>query len=183
VNEKPPVFLLGGYFIAIEALGRPAGRVGSESLRKFVDSHSSSPLIAISMQGLRRIDLAFASEAIVAPIQFYLGSTGIFLMDLRDEDVLEHVSVAAERMKVPVAIGRAGTLLMVGSAPAAGTQDALAFALARPQVRAAEFAAHAGISIANASNKFRQLWQQGFLLRSPGLATSGGAEFVYRRIG
>ena len=39
------------------------------------------------------------------------------------------------------------------------------------------------MSIANASTKFKQLWEQGFLLRQESVADSGGVEFVYQRIG
>jgi predicted transcriptional regulator len=31
--------------------------------------------------------------------------------------------------------------------------------------------------------KFKQLWEQGFLLRRESVADSGGVEFVYQRIG
>jgi predicted transcriptional regulator len=55
--------------------------------------------------------------------------------------------------------------------------------MGRPQTRAAEFAAEKGISIANASMKFKQLWDQGFLLRRESTSDTGGVEFVYQRIG
>lgn len=47
--------------------------------------------------------------------------------------------------------------------------------MSRPQTRAAEFAAQRNLSIANASMKFKQLWDRGFLLRresAAGLAAS-----------
>ena len=49
---------------------------------------------------------------------------------------------------------------------------------------ATEFAAATPkMSIANASTKFKQLWEQGFLLRREDVAESGGVEFTYYRIG
>ena len=39
------------------------------------------------------------------------------------------------------------------------------------------------MTIANASMKFKQLWEQGFLLREESAADSGGMEYVYSRIG
>jgi hypothetical protein len=60
----------------------------------------------------------------------------------------------------------------------------LSFALTRGQARAAEFAeAKTGMSIANASTKFKQLWEQGFLLRRESVADTGGIEFIYHCIG
>src|SRR3546814_15788068 len=74
---------------------------------------------------------------------------------------------------------------MVGGEPSPGNREALAYALSLPKAKAAEFAeqSKANISIANASTKFKQLWEQGFLMRSEGAADSGGVEFEYRRIG
>ncbi len=46
-----------------------------------------------------------------------------------------------------------------------------------------EIAEKAGLSIANASTKFKQLWEQGFLMRNESVADSGGVEFLYQRIG
>jgi predicted transcriptional regulator len=55
--------------------------------------------------------------------------------------------------------------------------------MARTLSKATEFAADKGISIANASMKFKQLWERGFLLRREATADTGGIEFVYQRIG
>ena len=43
--------------------------------------------------------------------------------------------------------------------------------------------ANPSVSLTNASNKFKQLWQQGFLLRQERAAETGGVEYVYYRIG
>jgi hypothetical protein len=72
---------------------------------------------------------------------------------------------------------------VIGVEPSQGNREALSFALSRPIVRAAEFAqAVPDMLIANASTKFKQLWEQGFLLRREATAESGGVEFVYYRI-
>jgi len=62
-------------------------------------------------------------------------------------------------------------------------REAFQFAMAKTESRAAEFATKKGIPIANASMKFKQLWENGFLLRRESAADSGGVEFVYQRIG
>ncbi len=69
-------------------------------------------------------------------------------------------------------------------APSKGTSSAFEFALERPRTRAAEFAAKIpDMTIANASTKFKQLWQNGFLLRREDVSDSGGVEYSYYRIG
>jgi hypothetical protein len=48
--------------------------------------------------------------------------------------------------------------------------------------RASDFVAtNPGMIIANASMKFKQLWENGFLLHQERVAGSGGIEFVYFR--
>jgi hypothetical protein len=73
---------------------------------------------------------------------------------------------------------------VIGPEPSEGAREAFQFAMSRPQSRATEFATgRKGMSIANASMKFKQLWEHGFLLRRESVADTGGVEFVYHRIG
>jgi predicted transcriptional regulator len=57
---------------------------------------------------------------------------------------------------------------------------ALDFAMQRAECRAADYAAATPkMSITNASTKFKQLWEKGYLLRREIGAESGGIEFLY----
>ena len=111
----------------------------------------------VSMAGVERLDASFASEAIV--------------------------DLAAERIGVPITVWDGTEVAVIGLKPSAGNREALEYALSRAEVRTAAFADVARISIANASTKFKQLWEQGFMMRTEGAADSGGIEFLYRRIG
>jgi predicted transcriptional regulator len=52
--------------------------------------------------------------------------------------------------------------------------------LAKGETRASDYTAKTKeISITNASTKFKQLWESGFLLRREAAAESGGVEYVY----
>lgn len=135
------------------------------------------------MKGVKRIDASFASEAIVELIRRFRGTRGICLVDLTDAEIRFNIELAAARVSVPVALWNGGSIEMIGGQPSQGNREALEFALVRSQARAAEFAEAGDFSIANASTKFKQLWEQGFLMRSESAADSGGVEFVYRRIG
>jgi hypothetical protein len=104
-------------------------------------------------------------------------------LDLSDPDLKENYEAAAARKVQPLILWTGGTASVLGVQPSQGTRDALEFALQHAQTRAAEFVAErSGLSIANASMKFKQLWEQGFLLREESAADSGGVEYVYRRI-
>ena len=150
----------------------------------FIEARPAQQMFKISMEEVERIDASFASEAIVELIRRYRGSKGICLVGLEDAEVRFNIDLAAARVGVPVAIWNGKSIEMIGGQPSQGNREALEFALARPQARAAEFAdSGANVSIANASTKFKQLWEQGFLMRSESAADSGGVEFLYRRIG
>ena len=127
--------------------------------------------------------MTFAAEALVGLVARYGGERRLCLVDLTDADITENIAAAAERMQVPVTIWQGHRVQVLGVPPGSGARHALAFALARPQVRAADYAAAAGLSITNASSRLNRLWSSGCLLRRAGSASSGGAEYVYRPIG
>lgn len=163
--------------------GRPQGRAVLDRLITAIDAHPGQ-VVKLSMEGIDRIDASFASEAIVELVRRYRGKKGICLVDLPDAEVRYNIVAAAEHVAVPVMVwdGKKGEV--IGSEPSAGNRGAFEFAMARSEARAAEFAETMGkMSIANASTKFKQLWEQGFLLRSESAADSGGVEYLYQRIG
>jgi hypothetical protein len=162
--------------------GRPAGREAFAKIVTFVESHPGAVVFRVSLKGVRRVDISFASETIVEIARKYRTFKGFCFVDLNDPDQQENWNAAAERGRQPLFTWRDEIPRIVGLQPAQGTADALQFALAKPEVRAAEFAAASGTSITNASTKFKQLWDQGFLLRQERNAESGGVEFSYRRI-
>ncbi len=164
--------------------GRTLGRGVYQKLLSYVEARPEQTSFRISMEGVGRIDVSFASETVVELIRRYRGIKGICLVDLDDQDLIDNIDAAAARVKVPVLIWTGKTPRVVGIEPSSGNREAFAFALARPQARAAEFAESVvGMTIANASTKFKQLWEQGFLMRNESAADSGGVEFVYQRIG
>lgn len=163
--------------------GRPQGRVVQQRIVSFIEDRPAQQVFKLSMEGVKQIDGSFFSEAIVAVLRRYRGIKGICLVDVTDQDILFNLDAVAARAGVPVPVWIDGSIEIIGGQPSQGNREALQFALERPQARAAEFAEKAGFSIANASTKFKQLWEQGFLMRSESAADSGGVEFVYRRIG
>lgn len=164
--------------------GRAQGRVVYQKLVSYVEARPTETFFRISMEGVERLSVSFVSESIIELVRRYRGSKGICLVDLDDADLIDDIDAAAARVEVPIIIWTGKTPRVVGIEPSAGNREAFAFALARPQARASEFAESvAGMSIANASTKFKQLWQQGFLMRTESAADSGGVEFVYQRIG
>jgi hypothetical protein len=161
--------------------GRVAGRIVYAKLTEFVEAHSGVLVFRVSLQGIQRVDISFAAETVVELARRHRGRKGFCFIDLDDVDQKENWAAAAERANQPImswdSAGRPTTLGMV---PSQGNADAFRFALGRAATRAAEYAASGnGVSITNASSKFKQLWEQGFVLRLESVAESGGVEYIY----
>jgi hypothetical protein len=167
-----------------EGWGRVQGRDVYQRLLEFVEANPGVMVFRVSTKGVRRVDISFASETLVELARRFRGSKGFCLTDLDDPDMIENWEAAAAKKSQPLVVWADDNGRVIGVAPSQGNREALSFALSRPRVRAAEFAeSTSGMSIANASTKFKQLWEQGFLLRRESVADSGGVEFVYHRIG
>jgi hypothetical protein len=183
LNELRDLVVLRNFMDDDQGWGREAGRIVYQRLLAHVEATPGVIVFRLSLRGVRRVDISFASETVVELARRYKGAKGFCLMDIDDIDLVENVEAAASRKGQPLTIWSGDTARVIGVEPTQGNREAFAFALARPIVRAAEFAqATPDMSIANASTKFKQLWEQGFLLRREATAESGGVEYVYYRI-
>lgn len=184
MNEDTRVLPLRNFMDRSEGWGRSEGRNVYQRMLDFVESSPGTIVFKISMKDVKRIDISFASETVVELARRYRGSKGFCLTDLTDEDLVENLDAAAAKKVQPIMLWRGKSARLIGATPSEGTREAFEFALDRGQSRAAEFASEKkAMSIANASMKFKQLWEQGFLLRREAAAESGGVEFIYHRIG
>ena len=163
-----------------EGWGRASGREVYPALVDFVESKAGTLVFRVSLHGVKRVDISFASETVVELARRYRGKKGFCFWDLADEDMQENWAAAAERSKQPLMTWTQGKGRVLGPQPWQGVVDAFGFALAKGEARASDYAASVkGMSITNASNKFKQLWENGFLLRREITAESGGVEFLY----
>jgi hypothetical protein len=169
---------------APDGWGREQGRIVYQRLLRFVEDNAGAMIFKVSLKNVRRLDISFASETIVELARRFRGAKGFCLVDLSDEDLIENWDAAATKKSQPILVWKGHSSRLLGGLPSPGNREAYEFALARPQVRAVEFSnANKGMTVANASMKFKQLWEQGFLLRRDAAADTGGVEYVYHRIG
>ena len=166
-----------------EGWGRDQGRQVYQRMLRFVEDSPGILVFRVSMKGVNRLDISFSSETIVELARRYRTRKGFCLIDLTDQDLIENLDAAAEKKEQPMLVWHGRSADLIGAVPSEGTREAFAFAMGRPECCGAEFAQSRSISINNASMKFKQLWEQGFLLRREAIAESGGVEFVYQRIG
>jgi len=184
MNEGVRVLGLRQVMDRPEGWGRGQGREVYQRLLRSVEENPGTLVFRVSMKGVERVDISFASETVVELARRYRGTKGFCLVDLTDPDLIENWDAAAAKKGQPLLVWHGKSARLIGAEPTQGCRDAFQFALQRPQARAAEFAeSKKDISIANASMKFKQLWEQGFLLRQESTADTGGVEYVYQRIG
>jgi hypothetical protein len=184
MNEKWKALRLREFMDEPEGWGRAQGREVYQRLLQFVETNPGTVVFRISIDGVRRVDISFASETVVELARRYRGAKGFCLVDLLDEDMIENWEAAALKKSQPIVLWRSDSARVLGAEPSQGNREAFLFVLSKAQARAAEFAeAMPGMSIANASTKFKQLWEQGYVLRRESVAESGGVEFVYQRVG
>lgn len=172
------------YMAEDEGWGRVAGRETHRRVVEFIEANPGVLVFRISNEKVRRIDISFASESIVEVARRYRGKKGFCFVGVTDEDQRENWAAAAQRAAQPIMMwDEEGKFMVLGPQPSSGNMDAFEFAMGRQVAKAAEYAgARKNMSITNASSKFKQLWEQGFLLRRESAAESGGVEYVYMRI-
>jgi hypothetical protein len=184
MNENVKMLPLREFMGRSEGWGRNEGRNVYQRMLEYVERNPGTIVFKVSMKDVKRIDISFASETIVELARRYRRTKGFCVTDLSDEDLIENLDAAAVKKDQPILVWRGKSARLVGMEPSEGTREAFQFALSRTEARAAEFASEKkGMSIANASMKFKQLWEQGFLLRREAAAETGGVEFIYHRIG
>ena len=167
-----------------EGWGRSHGRDVYQKLIGFIEGHAGVMVYKIKMGYIKRVDISFASETVIEVARRFRGLKGFCFINLLDEDMIENWAAAAERKQQPLMVWNNDRCRIIGVLPSPGNQQAFEFALYRSRTTAADFAlVNPGMSIANASNKYKQLWMQGFLLRRKEISDSGGLEFAYYRIG
>jgi len=183
MNQKSIILKLRDYMESEQGWGRALGRTVYSNLIDFVESHPGTSIFKISLADVRRVDISFASETIVELANRYRKHKGFCFVDLTDTDMIENWEAAAERKSQPLIIWQDNEGRAIGPSPSKGALAAFDFAMKQEISRASDFvAANPGMTIANASMKFKQLWEKGFLLRQERVAQSGGVEFVYFRI-
>ena len=183
MNQKATILKLREYMDSDQGWGRVQGRSIYSKLINFVENHPGVSIFQVSLAGVKRVDISFASETLVELANRYRKHKGFCFTDLTDQDMMENWEAAAERKKQPLIIWHGKKGMAIGPSPAKGASGAFDFAMQQEVSRASDFvAANPGMTIANASMKFKQLWENGFLLRQERVAGSGGIEFVYFRI-
>ena len=179
MNEIRAIILLRELMESPYGWGRDQGRDVFQRLIKKVEANPGKLVIEVSLKGVERSDISFASETVVEIAKRFRGNKGFFLSDVADEDLLENWEAAAAKKGQPIMVRVDKTARVIGVQPSQGNVVAFEYVLGKMSVTASELASALDLQITNASTKLKQLWEQGFLLRRQESAESGGVEFRY----
>lgn len=163
--------------------GHIQGRQVYERLRATVEAHLSEEIFRISLDGVKRTDITFPRESVIELAKQYRGRCGFCLIDVSDQDLLDNWDAAALRREQPMMVWN-GTQLnrILGPELSTGLRDMFFYVLSVPIAHTSEAATSLGLKVPNASNKLKQLWREGYILRREQSANSGGVEYDYLRI-
>lgn len=173
---------LQDYMQSCRGWGNSEGRQTRDLLHALLEACPAEQMIRISLAGVQT-DLTFAREAVVELARSERGHRGFCLCDAGDPDLVENWDAAALTRAQPLLLWQAGTAYQIlGPQPAVGLRAMLAFVLAVPAARTQEAAAALGLNMPNASNKLKQLWTEGYILRREQSRSPGVLEYEYYRI-
>lgn len=179
MNEIKATILLRNLMENPYGWGRDQGREVFQRLIREVESNPGKPVIEVSLQGVERADISFASETVVEVARRYRGNKGFCLVHVGSEDLLENFEAAAGKKAQPLTVWEGDKGTVIGVQPSQGNAATFDYLLTKPSVTASEIANALDLQITNASTKLKQLWEQGFVLRRQETAESGGVEFRY----
>lgn len=173
---------LRDYMLGPDGWGYAQGRQVHEKLRALVESHSEGTIYSISLEGVEHTDASFPRESVVELAKSYRGRCGFCLRDATDPDLLDNWDAAALKREQPMIVWQSNTAHILGPQPSEGVREMLSYVLSVPSTNTSEAAHILHLKIPNASNKLKQLWQEGYIMRRERIASSGGVEYEYYRI-
>jgi hypothetical protein len=168
-----------------EGKGRLQGQEVRCRLEELVASLPEQRIFALWLRGITHIDSVFARVAVVELATSLRRQKAFYLVDVSSADLLENFDNAAWRCKQPLYVWQpqkdSNPLLLGPDAPM-GTEAMLRYVQTHPCVRAHETVEVLHLSIQNASNKLKTLWESGYCLRDAHCVSSGGREYIYTKI-
>lgn len=163
--------------------GHVCGQRVGQHLRLLIDARPAETTIGLSLAGIEHIDVTFAAESIVALARHYRKLRGFCLVDTVDQDLLDNVDGAAWKLEQPIiAWSGRDTYQLLGPSPAEGLYQVLQYVYTVPVAYTRAAAQDLALGVPNASNKLKELWRDGYILRDACSASSGGVEFAYKQI-
>ena len=173
---------LRDYMPGPDGWGYMMGRQVHERLREVVEAHPEEIVFSLSLEGIEHTDASFPRESVIELARSCRGRRGFCLIDAFDPDLLDNWDAAALKREQPLTVWQGDNAHILGPQPGEGVREMLSYVLSVPSTITSEAAQSLHLKVPNASNKLKQLWQEGYILRRERTAASGGVEYEYYRI-
>lgn len=186
VNEIVARLRLREFTGSSEAWGRDDGRRVYRALEdKIFENEKLDPrtkIFVLDFSGMERLDASFPQEAIVELIRKFRGRRYFVVTNFDNEIIEENVAMAFEKRNEVGIVRDSRGLRTLGIKLGQDLLDIVALADARESLTSRDVSEKMRISLSNASNKLKNLSELGLLMRTEGVAKSGGRENYYSAI-
>ncbi len=165
----------------------PHGNVtGKDVYRQLIDLIESAPafrMVEVSLANIIATDASFPRESVIAAAKHFRSEKGIFLVGMKDRDMVDNWKYAASAKDQPLFVWHdSGAFEIIGPDITNSTAELLSYIVKNGQVSTSKVALDLGLSVQNASTRLKKLYTQGYILRSEVVAESGGVEYCYESI-
>ena len=179
MKEKTVLIRLRDHMEGDDGWGHEQGHRVFERLLSKVNDHPETEVFHVSLDRIRRTDTSFPRESVVALAKWFRSHRGFCLVDVSDEDLLDNWDAAALKREQPLLVVMPHGYRILGPLPSKGAAPMLEHVMKVERTTAGNASSALGVSVQNASNKLKHLWESGYLLRAEKVAESGGIEHEY----
>lgn len=162
--------------------GNTQGKEVFGKLSAWIDEHPRTTVFCISLKGIKATDASFPRESVVSVAKHFRGEKGLCLVDMDDRDLIDNWKYACQAKSQPLVIWHNASYELIGPDISQASRQLLDYVLERRCVLASQVAADLEISVQNASTRLKRLVQEGYILRTEDVASSGGVEYRYSAI-
>ena len=182
MNQNSVVVRLRDFTTSRRPFGNSEGKVVFRKLADYVEHHPHTQVFGISFNDIEATDASFPRESVVSVAKHFRGERGLYLLDIRDRDLIDNWNYAARAKEQPLVIWNGSKHEVIGPELSPATRSLVDYVLDKGSVLASQTAADLGITVQNASTRLKNLVNGGYLLRAEEVAETGGIEFKYRAI-
>ena len=182
MNQNSVVVKLRAFTDSERPFGNSEGKAVFRKLADYIEQHPQTKVFGVSFDEIEATDASFPRESVVSVAKQFRGDRGIYLLDIKDRDLIDNWSYAARAKDQPLTIWNGAEHEVIGPELSAATRSLVDYVLDKGSVLASQAAADLDMTVQNASTRLKNLVKDGYLLRAEEVAETGGIEFKYRAI-
>lgn len=168
---------------SVEPWGRDDGRKACRQLEDVILAEDPTvKTFVLNFTGIFKMDASFPQEAFVELIRKFHERKCFVLTNFENKTIEDNVSMAFVNSGENGIVRDAGGRRILGPELASSLLEILNFAETRDTITSKEVKDELKVSLPNASNKLKALWEAGLLHKTEGFAKSGGRENLYSAV-